>query len=339
MPLLDDGGRPPKPPGPAGDDPLAGTPYRTLSPLGSGGMGEVVVAEHTALGRPVVVKLLHRHLGGRRDLADRMRLEGQALGRVSHPNVVAALDLGVTRQGRPYLVMERLRGRTLRAELLERGPLPAAEAVELLAQALDGLAAVHAAGLCHRDLKPENIFVCDALPGKDRIVKLLDLGVAKVLDAAWGPAPPMVRTAEDVSMGTPRFFSPEQATGKPVDARSDVYAMGVVLYTLVTGGGPFDHLHEVDDILTAHAEMPPERPSHAAPAPITPALEAAILRAMAKRPRDRFPTAAAFAAALRALDLRAAPERARLVPLFFQVLAASLALSMLGTAALRCVFG
>lgn len=321
------------------DDPLAGTPYRTLGPLGSGRTGEVVVAEHTALGRPVVVKLLHRHLGRRRDLADRMRLEGQALARVSHPNVVAALDLGVTQDGRPYLVMERLRGRTLRAELHERGPLPAAEAAELAAQALDGLAAVHAAGLCHRDLKPENIFICDAAPGKPRIVKLLDLGVAKVLDTVAGPAPPIVPTAEDVSMGTPRFFSPEQATGRPVDPRSDVYAMGVVLYTLVAGSGPFDHLHEVDEVLTAHAETPPERPSHAAPAPIAPGLEAAILRAMAKRPRDRFPSAAAFAAALRALDLGAAPAPVRLVPLFFRVLTASLALSMLGTAALRCVLG
>jgi serine/threonine-protein kinase len=319
------------------DDPLAGTPYRKPEPLGSGGMGEVFAAEHAALGRPVVVKLLHRHLGRRRDMADRMRLEGQALGRVSHPNVVAALDLGMTRDGRPYLVMERLCGRTLLAELRDRGPLPAAEAVALAAQALDGLAAVHAAGLCHRDLKPENIFLCDAVPGRERVVKLLDLGVAKVLDAAGGPAPLAIPTAEDVSMGTPRFFSPEQATGKPVDARSDVYAMGVVLYTMVTGAGPFDHLHEVDEILTAHAETSPERPSHAAPAPIAPALEAAILRAMAKRPKDRFPSAAAFAAALRALDLHSSPVR--LVPLFLRVLAASFALSTLGTAALRVVLG
>ena len=339
------------------DDPLAGTPYRTLGWIGSGGMGEIVEAEHAALGRRVVIKLLHRHLGHRRDMMDRMRLEAQALGRVEHPNVVAPIDFGVNHEGRPYLVMERLRGRTLRDELAARGSLPAADAVALIAQALDGLAAVHRAGLCHRDVKPENIFVCDAATDQGRTVKVLDLGLAKVMGAAGVPpgdrrplAPPLWPTAEDISLGTPRFFSPEQATGAPVDARSDIYAMGAVLYALVAGRGPFDHLHDIAELLAAHAHTTPEPPSRWAPAPLSPALEATILTALEKRPADRFPSATAFAAALRAnaaplvtahptpAPTRPAPRSPRLVPLFFQVLAASFAVSALCTAALRAVF-
>jgi serine/threonine-protein kinase len=317
-------------------DPLAGTPYRTLKPLGAGAMGEVVEAEHVALGRRVVVKLLHRHLFRRSDLADRMRLEGEALGCVAHPNVVTAVDAGRTRDERPYLVMERLAGRTLREELLARGPLPAAEAVDLCAQALDGLSAVHAAGIVHRDIKLDNVFVCDAAPGNAarRRVKLLDLGVAKVLPADGArPAPLAVPTDEGVSMGTPRFFSPEQATGAAPEPRSDVYAMGLVLYALLTGRTPFDHLRAIDDVMRAHAVTPPEPPSRFAPERLPAGLEAAVLKALAKRAEDRFPGAAAFAAELRriARGERAPVTPPRLAPLFFAVLGGSLGLSMLGT--------
>jgi serine/threonine-protein kinase len=324
------------------DDTLAGTPYRLIARLGAGGMGEVFEAEHRALGRRVVVKLLHRHLAARRDLADRMRLEGQALARVDHPHVVAALDIGATWEGRPYLVMERLHGRTLRAELAARGPLPAAEAALMAADALDGLEALHAAGICHRDVKLDNVFLCDAANGRPRTVKLLDLGVAKVVRDD-GPAPPLVPTEEGISLGTPRFFSPEQAVGSRVDPRSDVYAMGVVLYALVAGRGPFDDLARVSALLDAHASREPPRPSQFAPVP--PALEAAIQKALAKLPEDRFESAAAFAAELRRIapDLAAAPPIAapppprapRLVPLFLGVLALSLAVSAAGTVALR----
>jgi serine/threonine-protein kinase len=311
-------------------DPLAGTPYRTLRPLGAGAMGEVVEAEQAATGRRVVVKLLHRHLLRRDDLADRMRLEAESLAHVTHPNVVAVLDHGRTADGRPYLVMERLHGRTLRDELSAQGRLPAPEAVALVAQALDGLSAVHAAGIVHRDIKLDNLFACDPLPGRERVVKLLDLGVAKVFPGK-GPAPLIISTEEGVSMGTPRFFSPEQATGAPLDGRCDVYAMGLVLYALMTGRTPFDHLRDVDALLAAHAETPPVPPSRLVEIPA--ALDAAILKALAKQPADRFATAAAFAAELRRLERAPArATRARAARLIATALAVSFALSMAATA-------
>ena len=139
-------------------------------------------------------------------------------------------------------------------------------------------------------------------------------------------------------MGTPRFFSPEQATGAALDARCDVYAMGLVLYALLTGRTPFDHLPDVDALLDAHAQTPPEPPSRRAAMP--PALEAAILKALAKRPQDRFPSAAALARELRRIASAAAPEtsvRPRPVRLFFSVLAASFTFSMLTTAVMHAL--
>jgi serine/threonine protein kinase len=299
-------------------DPLAGTAYRVLGPLGRGAMGEVFEAEHVALGKRVVAKILHARLLLRPDHVDRMRLEGQALGLLSHPNIVAVTDLGRTADGRPFLVMERLLGRTVRDALAERGAIPAAEAIAIAAQALAGLGAAHAAGIVHRDVKLDNLFLCagspnvgsqatphpaPAEPAHGRgagIVKILDFGLAKVIEGAGarGPRPLAVPTAEGVSVGTPRFFSPEQASGAPVDARTDLYALGAVLYAMVAGRGPFDHLATVAEVLAAHLETPPDPPSHHAPQPIPEELDAVILRALAKDPAARFQTAESFAEAL-----------------------------------------
>jgi serine/threonine-protein kinase len=251
--------------------------------------------------------------------------------------VVAVLDRGVTAEGRPYLVLERLEGRTLRAELAARGPLPAAEALGLAVQALDGLAAIHAAGVVHRDVKLTNLFVCDARSVHGRVLKLLDLGVAKVL-AEGKPAPLSVPTAEGFSMGTPRFFSPEQATGAALDARADVYAMGLVLYALLTGHAPFEHIQDVAAMLEAHATRDPPAPSDALGAPLDPRIDEAVMRALSKSPDHRFPSAQAFAAALRTL----APGEAHpagVAKTFAIVLLASLSLSMAATALWHLVFG
>jgi serine/threonine-protein kinase len=318
-------------PGAPAVDPLAGTPYRLTRALGAGGMGEVVEAEHLESGQPVVIKLLHRHLFARPDLVDRMRLEGDALGVVEHPNVVAAVASGVTLDDRPYLVLERLLGRTLHEEVQARGPLPAAEALELAAQALDGLGAVHRAGLVHRDVKLDNLFVCDADADGDRVVKLLDLGVAKLLAGAR-PPPLSEPTAEGVSLGTPRWFSPEQATFAPIDARTDVYAMGLVLFALLTGRIMFAQAGGLDAVMRAHAGEPPERPSRYAPRALPAGLEAAVLRALAKRPEDRFPTAEAFAEELRRIAGAGAPAW----PLG-RVFAAVCAAALVGSAALTAV--
>jgi serine/threonine-protein kinase len=264
-------------------------------------MGDIVEAEHRALGKTVVVKMLQRDLARRPDLVDRMRLEGQALARLEHENLVAVIDLQTTLEGRPFLVMERLRGRTLGEELAARGALPAAEAIEIARQALAGLGAAHEAGLVHRDVTLANLVLCDPRPGgAGRVVKVLDFGLAKVVSSAGGraPRPLSASTEEGVTMGTPRFFSPEQAAGSRVDARTDVYAMGIVLYTMVAGRGPFADLVAVDELLDAHRTMTPPKPSIHAPAPLPEGLDEIIAQAMAKRPDERFADAASFARAL-----------------------------------------
>ncbi|KYF99864.1 protein kinase, partial [Sorangium cellulosum] len=279
-------------------------------------MGEVIEAEHRALRKRVVVKLVRRALAGDPRFADRLRVEAQALAAVSSPHVVAVLDLGRTPSGRPYLVMERLEGRTLGEELARRGALPVAEAIDLVRQVLAGLAAAHRVGLVHRDVKLDNVFLCapgSAAPGGGRVAKLLDFGVAKVLDGggvepgavgavgAERPFPlagPAYPTEAGLLVGTPRTASPEQARCQPVDARADVYAVGLLMYTLLVGHGPFAHLDDALEVLRAHVLEAPAAPSRRAAQPIPPALDGAVLRALAKRPEERFQSAEAFAAEL-----------------------------------------
>jgi serine/threonine-protein kinase len=276
-------------------DPLAGTAYRTVARLGAGGMGEVVEAEHLALRKRVVVKLLHRELAHDVRFADRLRVEAQALAAVSSPHVVSVTDLGVTLAGRAYLVMERLHGRTLREELDARGPIPLGEAIGITRQVLAGLGAAHRLGIVHRDVKLDNVFLC--APGELRapIVKVLDFGIAKVLQAEASPLPgPHYPTEEGLLVGSPRTVSPEQARFQKVDARTDVYAAGLLLYTLVAGRGPFLH-DNVLDLLNAHIREAPAPPSRVAAQRIPPDLDRAILKALAKRPEHRFQSAELFA--------------------------------------------
>jgi serine/threonine-protein kinase len=281
-------------------DILAGTAYRAIQKLGEGAMGFVVEAEHLALGHLVVVKLLHQALAQRADFVDRMRIEAQSLARLRHPNLVAVTDFSVTPNGIPFLVMERLAGRTVAEERTRRGALPVDEAIDIAQQTLAGLRAVHEAGIVHRDIKAANLFLCDDAHGR-RTVKILDFGIAKVLASApSGRAPQPLRypTAEGVTVGTPRCLSPEQARGAPIDQRTDVYAVGVLLYSLLVGAGPFDHLRNAVELLHAHVSITPVVPSLRAKQSISPELDAAIMRALAKRPEDRFATAAEFSTAL-----------------------------------------
>jgi serine/threonine protein kinase len=253
-------------------------------------MGEIFEAEHLELGRPLAIKVLHHHHLGRADLVVRLREEARLLGRLCHPNVVEVFDLGVTADGRPWFAMPLLRGRDLRDELSRGGPLPARRAAVLLCQALDGLAAAHAAGFVHRDVKLENLFLEEG--GR---LKVLDFGIAKLMDEGG-------LTIPGAPPGTPRTMSPEQCAGGVVDARADVYAAGLVLYELCAGRGPFDELRGNDHGLRfAHWQRRPLAPSALGPRPLPPGMDALILRALAKDPRDRFQSAAEMAAALRAL--------------------------------------
>ncbi len=289
-----------QPAGPADapHDLLAGTPYRTIGPLGQGGMGEVVEAEHRGLRKRVVVKLLHPQYASEPRFVDRMRVEAQALAAVSSPHVVSVSDMGQTAGGRAYLVMELLHGQTLGDELRNRGgTLPTAEAIGIMRQVLAGLAAAHHLGIIHRDVKPGNVFVCAAPNEGARIVKVLDFGIAKVLRRDNSPTAvpaPQYATEEGALVGSPRTISPEQARCQKVDERSDIYAAGLMLYTLIVGDGPFAHATDMLELLNAHIGEVPALPSRAAKQPVPAELDRAIMKALAKRPDDRFQTAEAF---------------------------------------------
>jgi serine/threonine-protein kinase len=273
------------------DNLLQGTPYRATRRLAAGGMGEIYEGVEHGNQAKVAIKLLRADLAGHADLEDRMRLEGELLGLFAHPNIVAVRGAGKTRSGRPFVAMEQLRGSSLREEMKKRGALPINRALDIATQLLCALEQVHAAGVVHRDVKPDNIMICPGPRGDQ--VKLLDFGIAKMIDCCV-VMPLANPTQRGACIGTPRYVAPEQAQGGPVDPRADLYATGVLLYTMLAGRGPFDGLKDPLRILEAHMMAVPEAPSRFAPAPIPPALEAAVLRAMAKRPEDRFADAASF---------------------------------------------
>jgi serine/threonine protein kinase len=294
---------------------LAGTPYRAVARLGAGGMGEIYEAVG-ADGERVVVKLLRVALLSQADMVDRMRVEGEALALLRHPNVVAGRGHGTTSEGRPYVAMERLVGSTLQAELRKRGALPIAQAIHHTRRLLSALDAVHRAGIVHRDIKPENIML-SAREGETTQLKLLDFGVAKVTEEQGHPIARLAfPTQEGACIGTPRYASPEQARGAAVDLRTDIYTAGIVLYTLVAGRGPFDEIKGAANVLEAHIRNEPPPPSRFTRSPIPSSLESVILRALAKDPDDRFADAVSFSRALLLtlgkmclpLDLVASPE-------------------------------
>lgn len=287
---------------PAGSDPeglFEGTPYRGIRRLAMGGMAEIVLVEHRQLERQFVAKLLHPRFTTNPQYLDRLRIEAQSLGGLEHPHIVTVTGFGNARDGRPFIVMEVLHGQTLGHELKERGALPALEAVKYACQTLSAIGAAHALGIVHRDLKPENLFLHEPQDGI-RIVKVLDFGIARVLPGAppQAPEPLSLPTDTGVVVGTPRYVSPEAASGQRVDQRGDLYAIGVVLYAMLAGRGPFDDLRTESKLLQAHAAMIPEPPSHYANEAISPALDRVVLKALEKNPDKRFQSAAEFAQAI-----------------------------------------
>ncbi|MFO0588943.1 MAG: serine/threonine-protein kinase [Polyangiaceae bacterium] len=281
-----------------GGDILEGTSYRAIEQLAIGGMGEVFEAEHKALGHRVVAKVLLQGLAERPDMRDRMRIEAQALARIRHPNLVLVTDCGETRGGHPFIIMERLVGCSLRERIAHDGRLERAEAVEIARQMMLGLHAVHRAGIVHRDVKPENVFLSATEDGRP-YARILDFGVAKVLDAGRDPRTPLplvTPTLEGLLIGTPRYFSPEQARREGVlDPRTDIYSAGLVLYEMLTGRGPFDDATSVDALCRAHVLEMPLPPSAVLGDPGLSPLDRVVLRALAKRKEDRYPDAGAFA--------------------------------------------
>lgn len=282
---------------------LVNTGYRALSRIGRGGMGEVFEVEHELLGRRFAAKVLHAQLAGEASFVERMRVEAQSMARMRHPNIVEVTDFCVTSDGRPCLIMERLRGRTVGRELAERGRLPLAECIDLMDQTLSALAAAHRLGVVHRDLKPENLFLHEPTNAARRL-KVLDFGLARVLPQAspLAPLPMAIPTATGQLVGTPRYLSPEAITGRAVDHRADLYAVGLLLYVVLTGHGPFDHMTIAETL--SHQ---PDPPSRFRDEPGVREVDAVILRALKKDPEQRYENAAAFSA-----DLNAARQRAGL---------------------------
>lgn len=276
-----------------GEDLLLGTTigaYRVARLLGIGGMGRVYKGVHPTIGSRVAIKVLSRECSDRRDLVERFFAEAKAVNLIRHESIVNVLDLAMLPDGRPYIIMEYLDGAPL-ASIIEHAvqsqqPLPLGGMARLAVEVLDALAAAHAKGIVHRDLKPDNIFVTPS--GRP---KVLDFGIAKLNDAASGSA-----TRTGSLLGTPHYMSPEQAAGKPVDHRADVYAIGVILFECATGQRPFS-ADSLFDLLRQHVEVPPPSP-RALRRELAPELESVILTALAKLPEQRFSSAYAMSMAL-----------------------------------------
>jgi tRNA A-37 threonylcarbamoyl transferase component Bud32 len=284
--------------------------YDITGYLGSGGMADVYLGVHPVLGRKAAIKLLRRELLGDSGLRQRFLQEARITDRLRHPNIVEMLDVGQTLDGRLYLVMELLEGKTL-ASRLEEGRIETLEAIEILHQICAGLRAAHEAGVVHRDLKPDNIFLTT---GEDGLcVKILDWGVARTQDSAHmrrdsdsGLATPRL-TSDGLVVGTPLYIAPEQARGLPADARSDVYALGVVAYEMFLGAPPFTGGTAVD-LMYRHLRETPTAPSTIW-REIPPALEALLFGLLAKIPELR-PSLDDMGAALRGIAAAQAPRTA-----------------------------
>jgi len=261
--------------------------YLILSRLASGAMGVVYKGERVGLGRAVAVKFLHPWIAAQKTFLSRFENEARAMSRLLHPHCVSVIDFGV--EGSPYLVMDFVTGRTLR-DLMQEGRLSAGRAMRLAQQLLAGLAHAHEQEIVHRDLKPENL-ILSAEVGLQEHLRILDFGLAKLRD---GPA-----MTAGMAVGTPSYMSPEQSgSAGAIDARTDLYAVGVVLFEMFTGRKPFQS-ENVGEVILMQRESPPPKLRATAPeASYSVALEALIDKAMSKLPEDRFQSAAELAAAL-----------------------------------------
>ncbi len=266
---------------------LLGGRYRLDRALASGGMGVIYEAENVSVGKRVAVKLLHAHYASDADIVARFRREALAATAIGNEHVIDVLDLGETDDGAVFMVLELLEGHDLAAEIRTRGPLPVADAVDVVSQICVALEAVHAREIVHRDLKPENVFLAHR-GGSPRFVKVLDFGISKVKAALGTPQEAATRTG--TALGTPYYMAPEQARGaKDVDHRVDLYAVGVILFRALTGQHPFDDGSFPMLIVKICTAPPP--PVRLYRGDVPEALEAIIARLLAKDRAQRFASA------------------------------------------------
>ncbi|MBL4683033.1 MAG: serine/threonine protein kinase, partial [Nannocystaceae bacterium] len=275
---------------------LAGR-FRIDAVLGTGAMGVVYRAHHTGLRKDVALKLLRRNLTGNEEMVARFDREATAVSRLDHPNCVRVMDFGSTKDGQRFLVMEYLEGEDLAEHAEHVGYVfPPFRVVGLIMQVLAGLEHAHQHGLVHRDIKPENIFVVGT--GAQEHIKLLDFGVAKVQHGV-GASP---LTQVGMVFGTPHYMSPEQARGDSVDARGDLYSLGIVMFALLAGSLPFDGPDPMAVLRKQLTEPPPALPDE-----VPGSLRYFVTRLLAKDPDDRFPDATAAIVALKRAAAPTAP--------------------------------
>ena len=274
-------------------------PYEILSPLGAGGMGEVYRAKDPRLGRDVAIKVLPSSFSSDPDRLKRFEQEARAAGILNHPNITAVHDLG-THDGAPYVVQELLEGETLRAELAS-GRFSPRKAIDHAVQIAQGLAAAHEKGIVHRDLKPENVFVT-----KDGRVKILDFGLAKLTQSEGSPDATNLPTATEpgVVMGTLGYMSPEQVKAKPADARSDIFALGAILYEMLSGQRAFRGDSAGETMAAILKEDPPDL--SVTNENISPGLERIVRHCLEKNPERRFQSASDIAFGLQELSVTGA---------------------------------
>src|SRR4051812_18104230 len=270
--------------------------FRVTQLIGEGGMGVVYLAEHPGIGRRAAVKVLRPGLTDNPEILKRFFNEARAANAVRHPGIVEVFDCGTLPSGTSYIVMELLEGENLAARLKSVGRLPLADARRIAAQTASALAAAHTAGIVHRDLKPDNLFlVPDDRDASSEMVKVLDFGIAKL--GQQGSNVSSVRTRTGSVMGTPAYMSPEQCRGtREIDHRTDIYALGVILYEMVCGRPPFVS-EGFGEMVHLHISAPPP-PPRTIDATIPPELERLILWCLEKEPAERVQTMADLHAAL-----------------------------------------
>jgi len=269
---------------------FVGERYPLLGIVGTGGMGAVYRSVQPIVDRPVAIKLLSAFTG-RPDDTRRRRFhqEAKAIARVSHPAIITLYDFGIDNDGTAFMVMELLQGRTLGVEMRRR-PIPGREFVGLCLEILDALDTAHANGLVHRDLKPDNVMLLDDPSSPHHRLKVLDFGLAKLVGPGAGPQ----LTHAGAVFGTPDYMAPEQVDGTAVDLRTDLYAMGIILFEGLAGRLPFARPQALAVLQAQLTEPVPDLPDH-----IPPPVRNAVMRSLAKSKVDRFGSAAEMAAALR----------------------------------------
>ena len=277
-----------------GEDPRVGTTiggrYHVRRLCGEGAMGRVYEAHHVDIGRRVAIKVLHASFHTAADMVERFRREARAASKIGHANIVDVTDSGTTPDGSFYFVMEYLDGPNLEELIVRDGALPVERALLIAAQITRALEAAHAAEIIHRDLKPANVMLVNR-KGEEDFVKVLDFGISKDLDLAVGDRHAAL-TRPNVAIGTPAYMSPEQAAGKPSDALTDVYAVGGLLYEMLTGRAPCEGEDAMDVLRKKATEDPPPIGSLRPGLPRD--IERMVMRALARMPRDRHPSMAAF---------------------------------------------